>query len=410
MNDKVKVGVSIYIKNGKYNAMLRYTDPQTKKIKAKSKVLNIPVLENDSNKKAAERLAEDVRHKYENEINSSFTQKSRNNPYFGVLLGTAMLNWLAAHQNEYQSNTLNSYLSYIHRMKGYFDSNGITVDNTTPDTILQFYNYLYNKPTRTGKPITSNTVQHYHNILHKFFDNMVDCEYIEKNPMQKIKKPKIIQQTEHIKYYSPGEINELIGLFQGKLIYSCVVTAILTGLRRSELLALTWTDIDLNNRQIHVRHKIAPVQKNGSTSYTEKDSSIMKTSSSYRTIPISEEARKFFLEMKSKQIQNRRKREREGKTYTYTNYVFIKPDGNRIALSSVSDGFRRVIKPSKFDITFHGLRHMTASILLDKNVDLKIIQQILGHSSITTTMNIYAHTNPDNLKSAMNLISGTIKF
>ena len=73
MNDKVKVGVSIYIKNGKYNAMLRYTDPQTKKIKAKSKVLNIPVLENDSNKKAAERLAEDVRHKYENEINSSFT-------------------------------------------------------------------------------------------------------------------------------------------------------------------------------------------------------------------------------------------------------------------------------------------------------------------------------------------------
>lgn len=410
MTKHIKVGLSLYERNGKYNVMLRYTDPLTKKIKSKSIVLGITV-SNSKNKEEAKRLAEELRLEYEAQVNSEYIQKSKNNPYYAVLLGTAMLNWLKMHENEYQTNTYNSYLSYILRMKDYFDIRNITVNNVTPDTIIQFYNYLYNKPTRTGKPITSNTVQHYHNILHKFFESMVDCEYVEKNPIQKVKKPKVEKQTDHIKYYPQEDINELISLFKGQLIYPCVVTAILTGLRRSELLALTWDDIDLNNKIISIRHKIESTQKDDSDSEgTEKDSTIMKNSSSNRVIPISEEARSFFTELKLQQTLNRDKRLQEGKNYTINNYVFIKPDGNRIALSSVTDGFRRVIGKSRFSITFHGLRHMTASILLDKNVDLKIIQQILGHSSITTTANIYAHTNPEKLKSAINLLSDNIKF
>lgn len=413
MENKIKVSYSLYTKNGKYNVMLRYKDPTDNSRKSKSYVLDIPELNNGGNKDKADAKAKIICKQFEVMINKKYTEKPKN-PFCDLPIGKAMLYWLEQYKNKYQPNTYNSYLSYIKRMEVYFDdqlkTQHITLQTLTPDMILRFYNYLCSKSALNGKKISNNTLLHYHNIFHKFFDTMVKFGYINSNPTDKVDKPKINDTQCHNIEYSKDDIIKLLNLFKNSIIYPCVYTAIFTGMRRSEILALKWSDLDYQNGKILVHHKIEPVSKSDNiNNQSENDSSIMKNSSSNRIIPMSNQLKIFFSKLKNEQMLNRYQRCRKGLPYYNTDYIMIKPDGNRISLSTLSDNFRRTIANSNLPkIRFHDLRHLTASLLLSNHTDMKVIQEILGHSSYNTTANIYTHTNYENLKSAMDTLSHLI--
>lgn len=150
--------------------------------------------------------------------------------------------------------------------------------------------------------------------------------------------------------------------------YAIVATALLTGMRRSELFNLEWSDIDFRNRAITVNNKEDWHTKNYEP----------------RTIPMNDFLYGILIKLPH---------------HISSSYVFFKPDGSRFR--DIGARFKRVLKRAGLpDIRFHDLRHTFASHLVMAGVDLPTVQKLLGHRDIKTTMR-YAHLASDHLRSAV---------
>lgn len=161
------------------------------------------------------------------------------------------------------------------------------------------------------------------------------------------------------------------------------------GLRRSEVLGLRWDAIDLERKTISINHKVIEAEVDGKFIPVGED--VLKTKSSFRTLPLIPAVEKLLLEEKEKQEMFRRLFK---KSYCrdYLDYICVDQTGNLLRPNYVTEHFAWLVQ--KYDlkkIRFHDLRHSCASLLLKQGVPMKQIQEWLGHSDISTTANIYAH-------------------
>ncbi|MDO4924704.1 MAG: site-specific integrase [Turicibacter sp.] len=156
-----------------------------------------------------------------------------------------------------------------------------------------------------------------------------------------------------------------------------------TGMRRGEVLGLTWDNIDFNSKRITIEKQLQR-QGNGTLLLvsTKTDSSIRKfkmTSSLYTAL---QKASEDF----------RINQERYGEYfYKGNDFVCCNEDGSPINPQSLSLYFRKVSKRLDIPFSFHDLRHTHATMLLEADVNMKVIQERLGHSNISTTFNVYSH-------------------
>ncbi|MBP3330851.1 MAG: site-specific integrase, partial [Clostridia bacterium] len=154
-----------------------------------------------------------------------------------------------------------------------------------------------------------------------------------------------------------------------------------TGMRSGECLALRWQDIDFENRTIHIENTLTDV---GGKHWLQPP----KTKTSNRYIALSDILAKIFLEQKQ---YNGEKIAKLGKDYKYPEMVFTTDSGNYVDRSGLNTQFRRFVKDTEFDfITLHSLRHCNATLLINSGIDLKIVSELLGHSDVSTTANVYA--------------------
>ena len=161
------------------------------------------------------------------------------------------------------------------------------------------------------------------------------------------------------------------------------------GFRKSEVLGLRWNAIDFDNNTITVKRTVVRTVVDGKTMLLERDTT--KTKSSMRTLPLVDTFREKLLALKAAQKENEKLC---GNCYNskYKGYLFVDPMGNLFDPRTVTARFKQILKKNGLkDIRFHDLRHSCASLLVSHGVDLKSVQEWLGHSDITTTANIYAH-------------------
>lgn len=169
----------------------------------------------------------------------------------------------------------------------------------------------------------------------------------ELNPAPKIKK--LPENNLRLRFLSKEEIERLYAHCDGELL-ALVQVAINTGMRRGELMGLTWNDVDIHSRQIYVRDS-----KSGNG----------------RVIPMNENVRSVLLSLKKLS------------------------DRSNLFASNHREAFEAAIKRAKLkDVTFHTLRHTAASHLAQAGVNLLSISKILGHSTTQMTAR-YAHLSPD---------------
>lgn len=164
--------------------------------------------------------------------------------------------------------------------------------------------------------------------------------------------------------------------------------AIFGGFRRGELVALTWEDIDFLNHTVTV-NKASARTKDGIITKTPK------TFSSNRTVTLPANTINLIRKYKAEQ---QRYRLSLGTYWKGDNYLFIQDDGKQMDISTPNKVFKKVIRiynethEDKLpEITLHGLRHTSATLLIAQNVDVKTVSNRLGHSETSTTMDIYAH-------------------
>lgn len=189
---------------------------------------------------------------------------------------------------------------------------------------------------------------------------------------------------------------------ENKALY---ITALSTGLRLGELLALYWSDIDFENATLSVNRTIKRV-KDIDTNKSSLIISTPKTQNSIRNISLPDKLIPI--------LKNHKKSQQEmilklGNKYINKEIVFATPLGTFQDDSNVRKHYKNIFKKNSIRfIKFHGLRHTFATRLFEAKVPVKVVSELLGHSSIDTTLNIYVHVLDELKDDAAKIINTVI--
>lgn len=289
-----------------------------------------------------------------------------------------------------------------------------------PLHIQGFYDSLEEKGfTKNGvhKNYKPNTLKRIHQIISSSLNTAVQWQLIESNPCSRVKPPKVVKNPAALKHFtleqaqvfldfldesyvtssggrqrrdgSPADRHKEIHTvpLQQKVLFNL---ALFGGFRLGELIALTWDDVDFTTNTISITKSTART-KDGMITKTPK------TLSSIRKVTLPAATMKLLHKHKLEQVQYRFSL---GSYWKGDNYLFIQEDGRQMDLATPNHSFKRIIRrynKTKTDceplpeITLHGLRHTSATLLIAQNMDVRTVSNRLGHAECSTTMNIYAH-------------------
>ncbi len=179
-----------------------------------------------------------------------------------------------------------------------------------------------------------------------------------------------------------GQARTLLGSLDGGEFGPLVTVALLTGLRRGELLALRWADVDLDNRVLHVSGSLGRVNGEGLVRMEPK------TDASEAEVPLIRDAVSAFRRQSEAQELAK---EALGDRWAGGDYVFHGPRGGPMDPPRATRAWNSIRDSLGFpkEVTFHGLRHSTASVLFELGVPMEVISHILRHSSIRETSDVY---------------------
>ncbi len=228
---------------------------------------------------------------------------------------------------------------------------------------------LYNTMMRNG--MKGSSCQRLHAILRSIFRDAKDNNIVSRNIMLIVKRPKA--EAPPIRFLSPEELILFMDAAKGEKAEIAVWIAAYTGIRSGEALALRWENIDLDNGLIHI---VGTLKKSKAEGWKI---SKPKTPSSLRTIPIHEPLIGMLKEYKEKWEPN------------YWGLLTIGKQGRPLPKSSLTLSIKRIREKAGLNISFHGLRHSVASMLVSANTGITDVQSLLGHANPNTTLKIYSH-------------------
>ncbi|MBF4458362.1 tyrosine-type recombinase/integrase [Pseudoclavibacter sp. VKM Ac-2867] len=317
-------------------------------------------------------------------------------------------------RDEYEASTLVLYERHLRvHVVPYIGS--LQVDKLTPTRIAKHYNDLRDHGRRDrhhkGEPLGVSTVNKVHITLGAMLEAAVEDGLMLVNPARKKKTVKaptgkaIRREQKEMVTWTGEQLNRF--LTWNSDVYEDDMHALwrllsYSGIRRGEALALKWKDIDAAHSRIRVRRSVDTTQRG----VTKK--------------PKTGAARTVDMDTETINVLKTCKAQRGSISLDFARpdaYVFGLADGSVRRPDMVSEMWARrmrwmasalTVDPLP-RITLHGLRHTHASILLEQHVPAKVVQERLGHSSITTTMNVYAHVTETAQRSAVDTFTAAIQ-
>ena len=379
----------VYERNGYWYIQLDFKDKKGKRHQP-SRTTSLPV---KGNKKRAEaemqKMMDEYRYQEEMEISED------------VSVSDFVRDWLSR-QTGQRDSTLEGYAYRANKIINYPPFKTLKIGRLTSVEVNSFCSEMLKsgkKNQKTGKeePLAVRTVREYKNILSAACDDAIAYKILETNPARAVKVTGKRNRDfeEEMLFLTVDELNNLINYLKGDIkiddkpapehyhklapmAYFCGYY----GLRRSELLGLTWSAVSFSKKTIRIGRTVTRV----TTTHEEDDT---KSTSSKRTLPLSKTAIKVLQDIQAEQA---RAKEFYGKKYHQSDYVFTWDDGRTYDPNYITRTFNKATADfGRPEITLHKLRHSCATLLLDQHWDIKKVQHWLGHSDATVTLNIYAH-------------------
>ncbi|ACD22024.1 site-specific integrase [Clostridium botulinum] len=307
------------------------------------------------------------------------------------------------------NNSENTYIKYKGTVNKYINPQLglIKLCDLKVINIEQFLSKL--KKTK----LSLTTIQKHYLVLNGALNKAIKLQMLNDNPCKYVDTPKRSKYKASILTFE--ELHSIYTNLNTKIYEDYIMKlgmdlTIETGLRRGEMCGLQWSDIDFDNKILNVNTALIRVNNDYKISN-------LKTDSSYRKLPLSNEIIKILKSHKSKQNINKIK---YGNNFVYSNkfdgdsteynLIFTWENGRYIIPSNFLQRLKRLCKYCKIEknIRWHDLRHSNATILLKNKISMKVIQERLGHSLMQTTSDIYAHVTEEMNREATDVISNVL--
>lgn len=237
-------------------------------------------------------------------------------------------------------------------------------------------------PQNTKDKLSSQTVMHHFRLLTTILNAAVQWNLLLNNPADRIKAPRVEQKE--IQYLNDDEVTDMLKLLEdAPLKYQAAVyIALFGGLRLGEVMGLKWSDIDFQTRKLSVTKTRQYVAGKN----IEK---APKNESSKRELILPQSALPKLRELEREQKMERLK---IGSQWVNSDYVFVQWNGEPMSPTTIGHWFTKWIAKTELPkVTFHGLRHSSASLLIAQGTNMATVSKRLGHSRISTTTDIYTH-------------------
>jgi len=232
--------------------------------------------------------------------------------------------------------------------------------------------------------LSKRTVLHFHRLINAALKQAIRWELLVRNPADGVTPPK--PDRKEMNALSQSETATLLKSLEGHHLHMPTLIAVTTGMRRGEISALKWQDVDLENKTIYVRSSLE--QTKGKLRFKEP-----KTKKSKRNIPL---AALTVDALKTHKKEQAKQRLALGPVFSNNDLVCPKEGGSPLppdTLSTRFSAFMRTCNNIK-RIRFHDLRHTHATTLLMRGVNVKVVSERLGHSSVSITLDTYGHVMP----------------
>ena len=281
--------------------------------------------------------------------------------------------WLAMMEGTVAPRTVQGYAGYVSRYLTPYLGH-VQLTKLQPVQVQQMEAELRTR-------LSGTSVLHCHRILRKALQDALRLDLVPRNVADSVITPK--KDTPEMRAFTAEELRQFLATAENSPFATLFHLAAQTGLRRSELCGLKWSDIDLEERTLIVRRTVQRVRGQGLVAGNPK------TEKSRRTVVLGDEV--------AGKLRRHRMRQAESRLIASTawidlDHVFTQVDGRPVDPDGVTHTFATVARGLGMGWAhFHSLRHTHATLLFAEDVPLKTVSSRLGHSTIGITADLYTH-------------------
>ena len=309
-----------------------------------------------------------------------------------LTVGAYIEQWLKSYvASTVAPRTFESY-SYISNTHVIPALGNIKLCNLRPQHLQRLY------ADKLQQGLSPRTVQLLHVTMHKALKTAIKTGLLSRNPIDLVDPPKV--ERHEMQTMTEEDISRFLNEARKGDYYSLFYIYLFTGIRRSEALALRWSDVDLLGCQLSI-NKTMQVLNNKVTFKSPK------TPNSRRLVALSPST--CVVLRLHREAQNKIRKYKEDLPVSDDDLVFCQSDGKPYLPNTISHAWIKLTKRCGLEgVRLHDARHTHATLLFKSGVSAKVIQERLGHSSVAFTMNTYAHVSPGMQKQAANQFDDTV--
>lgn len=320
-----------------------------------------------------------------------------------ITLSEWLYKWLRDYAElSVRPSTYISYEGYVYNHINPVMGN-MPIQQITPVMIQNFYNQKFESGRIDGNGgLSPKTIRNMHNMLHQSFEQAKINGLLVANPSDGAVTPK--QVKKEMRVLSLNEQMALMNVLHLHRLGFAIMFDLATGLRVGELCALRWSDVNFNRKTIKISRTLQRIKKsmaeriNGENTTAIIEGNV-KTSSGFREIPLPDKIFSRLLEHQQNQIAEMNY---YGPMYQNHGYIFTMPLGTCVEPHIMRDTFNYLLKAANIEhANFHALRHTFATRAIENGVNIKTLSDILGHSQVQITMDLYCHSSLDLMRESM---------